>query len=84
MTCSRSLPLISALALLFGAAPQRLHAAPPPVSIEGQPPGALSGKRVVVDPGHGQFFHETYGWTFQRSPINGLHEDKHTNEIVMD
>lgn len=84
MTCSRSLPLISAFALLFAAAPQRLHAAPPPVSIEGQPPGALSGKRVVVDPGHGQFFHETYGWTFQRSPINGLHEDKHTNEIVMD
>ncbi len=88
MTSLRSAPLpfavAVALGLLLGPAPARLQAAPPPVSIDGQPPGALSGKRVVVDPGHGQFFHETYGWIFQRSPINGLHEDKHTNEIVMD
>ncbi len=80
----RSPPLLLSLALLLGAAPGRLQAAPPPVTVEGQPPGGLSGKRIVVDPGHGQFFHDTYGWSFQRDPINGLHEDKHTNEIVMD
>ncbi len=65
--------------------PGTLFAADPPtVTIDGQPPGSLSGKRIVIDPGHGQFFHSTYGWIFQRDPINGLHEDKHTNEIVMD
>jgi N-acetylmuramoyl-L-alanine amidase len=54
------------------------------VRIEGQPPGALSGKRIVIDPGHGLYWHDTYGWLYQRDPINGLHEDLHTNEIVMD
>jgi len=59
-------------------------AAPAVVTVEGKPPGSLTGKTVIIDPGHGLYFHETYGWTYQRSPIYGLHEDLHTNEIVMD
>lgn len=54
------------------------------VTIVGQPTGSLSGKRIVIDPGHGLYWHETYGWLFQRDPINGLHEDLHCNELVMD
>lgn len=57
---------------------------PAVVTVEGQPRGALSGKRIVMDPGHGLYWHDTYGWLFQRDAINGLHEDLHTNEIIMD
>lgn len=71
---------------LGGLLPGLAQAAPTSLAatIEGQPAGALTGKSVVVDPGHGLFFHDTYGWTYQREQINGLHEDKHTSEIVMD
>ena len=60
------------------------HAAPVVVSVEGQPAGSLSGKSVVIDPGHGLYWDDTYKWTYQREMINGLFEDLHTNEIVMD
>lgn len=79
--------LAPALASVLGAlppAPAGAAASSQTVTIEGQPAGALTGKSIVVDPGHGLFFHDTYGWIYQRDPINGLHEDKHTNEIVMD
>lgn len=81
----RPLPGTLAVALcgLF-AAPVLAAPTSQVVTIDGQPTGALTGKSVVVDPGHGLFFHDTYGWIYQRDPINGLHEDKHTNEIVMD
>lgn len=46
--------------------------------------GALAGKRVIVSPGHGYYYHSTLGWITQRGPINGLTEDIHTNEIAMD
>jgi len=45
---------------------------------------SLDGKRVVVSPGHGYYWHSTLGWTTQRGLIDGLIEDLHTNEIVMD
>lgn len=45
--------------------------------------GALTGKTVVVSPGHGWYFHPTLGWTTQRGTIDGLTEDFHTNEIAM-
>lgn len=73
---------LALLPLLFDAAPS--SAAPIVVTVEGQPPGSLSGKTVVMDPGHGIFWHDTYGWIYQRSPLYGLHEDLHTNEIIMD
>ncbi|MFO0578747.1 MAG: N-acetylmuramoyl-L-alanine amidase [Polyangia bacterium] len=73
------LPLLAALP----ARPARADG-PQVVSVEGQPAGALTGKRIAVDPGHGLYWHDTYGWLYQRDPINGLHEDLHTNEIVMD
>jgi N-acetylmuramoyl-L-alanine amidase len=48
------------------------------------PVGALSGKRVVISPGHGYYWHSTLGWTTQRPLIDDAVEDRHTNEIVMD
>lgn len=46
--------------------------------------GALAGKRVIVSPGHGYYFHTQYGWTTQRGQVNGLIEDIHTNEVAID
>lgn len=54
------------------------------VQIEGQPAGSLSGKRVVIDPGHGMAWTDAYGWQFARSEINRILEDMHVNEIVLD
>lgn len=45
---------------------------------------SLAGKRVVISAGHGFYHHSTLGWTTQRGLIDGLIEDIHTNEIVMD
>jgi len=48
------------------------------------PVGALSGKEVVISPGHGFYWHSSLGWTTQRGLIDGLIEDIHTHEIVHD
>ena len=45
---------------------------------------ALAGRRVVVSPGHGYYWHSSLGWTTQRGVIDGLIEDVHTNEIMFD
>lgn len=45
---------------------------------------ALAGKRIVVSPGHGYYWHTSLGWITQRPTIDGLTEDIHTNEIMMD
>lgn len=45
---------------------------------------ALTGRRVVISPGHGYYWHSSLGWTTQRPVIDGLIEDVHTNEIVFD
>jgi N-acetylmuramoyl-L-alanine amidase len=44
--------------------------------------GALSGKTIVVSPGHGYYWHSTLGWTTQRGSIGGLIEDVHNGEIA--
>jgi N-acetylmuramoyl-L-alanine amidase len=46
--------------------------------------GALSGRRIVLSPGHGYYWHSSLGWTTQRGVIDGLLEDRHTAEIVRD
>jgi N-acetylmuramoyl-L-alanine amidase len=45
--------------------------------------GALSGRTIVISPGHGSYWHASLGWTTQRPLIDGLLEDLHTNEIVI-
>ena len=52
-----------------------------PVIAAGQ---SLAGKRVVISPSHGYYWHSSLGWTTQRPLIDGLIEDIHSNEIVMD
>ena len=44
--------------------------------------GALSGKTIVVSPGHGYYWHSTLGWITQRPTIGGLTEDIHNGEIA--
>ena len=56
-----------------------LAAAPAPVAAQ-----ALAGRRIVVSPGHGYYWHSSLGWTTQRGVIDGLIEDVHTNEIMFD
>lgn len=46
------------------------------------PAQGLVGKRVVLSPGHGYYWHSTYGWTTQRPLIDGLIEDIHNSEII--
>ena len=48
------------------------------------PVGALSGREIVISPGHGYYWHTTLGWITQRPLIDGLIEDIHTHEIVHD
>ena len=43
--------------------------------------GALSGKRIVISPGHGYYYNEEQGWITQRDNINGLIEDLLTADI---
>lgn len=45
------------------------------------PVGTLSGKRIVVSPGHGYYYNESLGWITQRDNINGLIEDLLTADI---
>ncbi|MCX7959104.1 MAG: GerMN domain-containing protein, partial [Deltaproteobacteria bacterium] len=45
------------------------------------PPGTLSGKRIVISPGHGYYYNESLGWITQRDNINGLIEDLLTADI---
>ncbi len=46
--------------------------------------GALSGVRIAISPGHGYYWHSTFGWTTQRGFIDGTVEDLHTAEICND
>lgn len=48
------------------------------------PTGSLSGREIVISPGHGYYWHSTLGWTTQRPLIDGLIEDIHTHEIIHD
>ncbi|MBK9383319.1 MAG: N-acetylmuramoyl-L-alanine amidase [Planctomycetes bacterium] len=63
---------VVALALALAALPASLGAQ------------ALAGRRIVVSPGHGYYWHSSLGWTTQRGVIDGLIEDVHTNEIMFD
>jgi len=45
------------------------------------PQGSLTNKRIVISPGHGYYYNETYGWITQRDNINGLIEDLLTADI---
>ncbi|MCX7943335.1 MAG: N-acetylmuramoyl-L-alanine amidase [Deltaproteobacteria bacterium] len=45
------------------------------------PTGTLTGKRIVVSPGHGYYYNENLGWITQRDNINGLIEDLLTADI---
>ncbi|MCB1282453.1 MAG: hypothetical protein KDB18_13105, partial [Salinibacterium sp.] len=45
---------------------------------------SLDGFRAALSPSHGYYWHTTLGWTTQRPLIDGLIEDVHSNEIVMD
>ncbi len=47
-------------------------------------PGALTGRRIVISPSHGYYWHSSLGWTTQRPLIDGLIEDIHSNEICID
>lgn len=49
----------------------------------GEGTGALAGRTIALSPGHGYYWHSTFGWTTQRGNIGGLTEDFHTNEIMM-
>lgn len=67
-----------------------LATVPAPPTAQGQPgldgpfvQGALTGRTIVVSPGHGWYFHPTLGWTTQRGTIDELTEDFHTNEIAV-
>ena len=69
---------------------EALDPAPVPAPAPAQPEldgpfvqGALTGRTIVVSPGHGWYFHPTLGWTTQRGTIDGLTEDFHTNEIAI-
>ncbi len=47
--------------------------------------GALSGKRMVLNPGHGKSFTaSSKTWGFQRNIYKNLNEDKHTVEWILD
>ncbi len=45
------------------------------------PNGTLSGKRIVISPGHGYYYNDNLGWITQRDNINGLIEDLLTADI---
>jgi N-acetylmuramoyl-L-alanine amidase len=72
----KRIPALATLLLVLLAAPSAAQTPPAP--------GALTGKRIFISPGHGYYWHSTLGWTTQRPLINGLIEDIHTNEIVID
>lgn len=46
-------------------------------------PGALSGKTVVLSPGHGRMLRNG-GWGWQRPLLHEIREDIHTNEIMIE
>jgi len=45
--------------------------------------GSLSGKRIVISPGHGWYWHPTLGWQLQRPYKFGIVEDFVNAEMVM-
>ncbi len=71
------------LGALLGHRPPSLPAPSPPPPFASLTPvqGALSGRRIAVSPGHGYYWHSSFGWTTQRGAIDGLTEDIHTAEI---
>ena len=46
-------------------------------------PGALSGKTVVLSPGHGRMLRNG-AWAWQRPLLHEIREDIHTNEIMIE
>lgn len=69
LMCGKGSPLGTGSAALPLLAPQKVQ-------------GALSGKTIVVSPGHGYYWHSSLGWITQRAMIGGLIEDVHTAEIA--
>ena len=54
-----------------------------PWAVTGPRPGALSGKRIAISPGHGNIYRDG-AWDFQRGVTHSLREDLHTNEWAID
>ena len=54
-----------------------------PTTAQANVQGALTGRTIVISPGHGYYWHSSLGWTTQRPLIGELIEDIHTNEIAM-
>lgn len=46
-------------------------------------PGVLAGRTIAISPGHGYYWHTSFGWTTQRGSIGGLIEDIHNGEIAI-
>ncbi|HCU58156.1 MAG TPA: hypothetical protein DF984_08060 [Anaerolineaceae bacterium] len=45
--------------------------------------GPLAGVKIAISPGHGYYWHETYGWLLQRGIFNGIGEDTLNVEIMI-
>ena len=48
----------------------------------GRPTGALSGKAVYLNPGHGYYWHETLSWTVQRGFVQNNVEDFSNVDLI--
>ena len=46
-------------------------------------PGALTGRRIAISPGHGYRYADGE-WSFQRGVVHSLREDFHTNQWAID
>ncbi|MDQ7778606.1 MAG: N-acetylmuramoyl-L-alanine amidase, partial [Planctomycetota bacterium] len=90
MTVRKSVLVILCFLLMSGLLLAQTNTSTPP-----QPPGALGDpnnelgggalarKKVYVSPGHGNYWHTSLGWIYQRPDCYGLIEDIHNNEIVV-
>ena len=57
--------------------------AEPPLTREAPVEGPLTGYKIALSPGHGVYWHETYGWLYQRAEFNGIREDTLNSEIML-